>query len=766
MAAIENFVLKIKVEGQKAVDDLSKSVTSLGTTIGGFGGYAGKMTSAISGIVGGMAGMATIAGTAATAFVGLGLKAIALADELSDISDATGITAGALNNFRNSLLDAGGKTEDFSTLAAKLNQNLGEAATGNETAQKAFQKLGVFVRDAGGNVRNTGDVLRDAVAKLAAIEDPAKRAALAVDIFGKSAAKLDFTKLNAGNDFAKDAQIAQLAKYQTAIDSIAKSVNDSLITSFGKLAISIGQAEARAKKAEDDANARGETYGGKVPIATYLGIKPLIDPNLRKMTDEEKAALDLNKKLTEAYKDQRRELDLLGKKNQQLTLGDFGADSEAKLKAAAESEKRIKQSAIETERFNALKTQNTKTADALRGANERIAIDAKAADDIKNIQINLAQDIKKAAEDVRANDKISAGQQNAEIAAKAKELQSKSAIEIQKIKEKAVTDAADYTLKTNAKVFSEEESQRQKTQEELAAEQERLNKLFETGRKITEQAAEQNKELSARAQLALASVTMTDRERANAEELFKIEQDRLALLKQIADTYGDNEFEKRTAEEKKINDLLNQRRDDALVAQNEQQLQREDFTSGWEKSYRQYVENSTNAAQQGQQAFETLSRGFEDAFTKMFRSGEASFKNLKKGFKDLANSMIADFIRIQAQSAFKSLFGSIFGGIGGGGEMAGAAVLGLPGYAAGGSIPAGQLSVVGERGPELFLPKQAGTIIPNGAMGGSTVNNTAVTYNIQAVDASSFRSMLARDPEFIHNVAEQGRRQLPIRSRR
>jgi hypothetical protein len=41
-----------------------------------------------------------------------------------------------------------------------------------------------------------------------------------------------------------------------------------------------------------------------------------------------------------------------------------------------------------------------------------------------------------------------------------------------------------------------------------------------------------------------------------------------------------------------------------------------------------------------------------------------------------------------------------------------------------------------------------------------------VTYSIQAVDASSFRSMLARDPEFIHNVAEQGRRQLPIRSRR
>jgi phage-related minor tail protein len=73
--------------------------------------------------------------------------------------------------------------------------------------------------------------------------------------------------------------------------------------------------------------------------------------------------------------------------------------------------------------------------------------------------------------------------------------------------------------------------------------------------------------------------------------------------------------------------------------------------------------------------------------------------------------------------------------------------------------------MVGERGPEMFMPSTAGTIVPNNAMGGNT-NVTNVTYSIQAVDASSFRTLVARDPEFIHNVAEQGRRQLPIRSRR
>ena len=126
--------------------------------------------------------------------------------------------------------------------------------------------------------------------------------------------------------------------------------------------------------------------------------------------------------------------------------------------------------------------------------------------------------------------------------------------------------------------------------------------------------------------------------------------------------------------------------------------------------------------------------------------------------------MIADFARVQAQKMLAGLFGggsaggSFFGSIGK-----------IFGFANGGMPPVGQPSLVGERGPELFVPQSAGRIIPNNQLGmgsSNTVNNTAVTYSIQAVDASSFRTMLARDPEFIHNVAEQGRRSLPIRSRR
>jgi phage-related minor tail protein len=94
------------------------------------------------------------------------------------------------------------------------------------------------------------------------------------------------------------------------------------------------------------------------------------------------------------------------------------------------------------------------------------------------------------------------------------------------------------------------------------------------------------------------------------------------------------------------------------------------------------------------------------------------------------------------------------------------------GRSAGGSVAGGTSYVVGERGPELFVPQSAGKIISNSALkgsgqpaGGSGGAQTTVNYNIQAVDAASFRSLVAKDPSFIYAVTEQGRRSQPTRSR-
>ena len=61
----------------------------------------------------------------------------------------------------------------------------------------------------------------------------------------------------------------------------------------------------------------------------------------------------------------------------------------------------------------------------------------------------------------------------------------------------------------------------------------------------------------------------------------------------------------------------------------------------------------------------------------------------------------------------------------------------LPGFANGGRPPVGRPSVVGERGPELFVPDRAGTILPNGAGMGSTTITVNVDASETSADASS-----------------------------
>lgn len=61
----------------------------------------------------------------------------------------------------------------------------------------------------------------------------------------------------------------------------------------------------------------------------------------------------------------------------------------------------------------------------------------------------------------------------------------------------------------------------------------------------------------------------------------------------------------------------------------------------------------------------------------------------------------------------------------------------LPGFANGGRPAVGRPSIVGERGPELFVPDRAGTILPNGVGMGSTTITVNVDASGTSADASS-----------------------------
>jgi len=116
--------------------------------------------------------------------------------------------------------------------------------------------------------------------------------------------------------------------------------------------------------------------------------------------------------------------------------------------------------------------------------------------------------------------------------------------------------------------------------------------------------------------------------------------------------------------------------------------------------------------------------GFERAGDVLERGLLSAIRKGRLGFDDLKRVAFRAIDQIAAQ-AIQSGLGSIFGGgssAGGlGGVLSGAvgALFGLPGRATGGPVSPGQGYLVGERGPELFIPTSSGQIQANSAQSGT-----------------------------------------------
>ena len=141
-----------------------------------------------------------------------------------------------------------------------------------------------------------------------------------------------------------------------------------------------------------------------------------------------------------------------------------------------------------------------------------------------------------------------------------------------------------------------------------------------------------------------------------------------------------------------------------------------------------------------------LSKTLGDAFSESFRGivdGSMSarealanlFQRTADHFLDMAAQMIAAQLRMQAVKLFMSFFPSIGGGgnaintnslnqieqySGVGANTDVSSLIPSP-RALGGAVGAGRPYMVGERGPELFVPGAQGNIVPNNAMGGSNI---------------------------------------------
>ena len=147
----------------------------------------------------------------------------------------------------------------------------------------------------------------------------------------------------------------------------------------------------------------------------------------------------------------------------------------------------------------------------------------------------------------------------------------------------------------------------------------------------------------------------------------------------------------------------------------------------------------------------TLVDGFSRAGDALERGLLSALRKGSIGFEDLRRVAMSVIDQIASRS-LNNLFSSI--GLGGGGNWNGGgnallnisnlvgSLLGLPGRATGGPVSPGRGYVVGERGPELFMPTSAGRI--ENVLGGGAGRDVKVSIAITAPPGTSAPQALQR----------------------
>ena len=203
------------------------------------------------------------------------------------------------------------------------------------------------------------------------------------------------------------------------------------------------------------------------------------------------------------------------------------------------------------------------------------------------------------------------------------------------------------------------------------------------------------------------------------------------------------------------------------------------------KSFEAFSWGFQKAMEEGKNGFEQIQAIGEKSFGKLkstladfVMTGKANFSDLGRFVvRALLEMLIGEAVKMAFKKsmalfkadALKKAFISLYEGamktfasipfpfniVAVGGALAfGASLINkIKGFEKGGRPPVGQPSIVGEKGAELFVPDQAGTIVPNDKLGmGKPVT---VNFNINTVDARGFNELLVNSRGVIINMINQ-----------
>ena len=223
-------------------------------------------------------------------------------------------------------------------------------------------------------------------------------------------------------------------------------------------------------------------------------------------------------------------------------------------------------------------------------------------------------------------------------------------------------------------------------------------------------------------------------------QMLKVDKRRFDILRRLA-----------TAEENNNKRAINSLNKQLKIEENQYTLLRDrlheeikktneiDRTNKKLEQQEELIKKNKEAAEKLKEAMIAVGEEIESSIKNNLRDAITGAQSFGQAMTNVLNRIRDKIIDAQIDKLIGG-FGEAFGTGASGGERKGIGGFlgGLLGglFANGGQPPVNKISVVGERGPELFVPKTAGTIIPNNSIGGGNTTNNMITVNVDASGTS------------------------------
>ena len=228
------------------------NIKRLGNSMQGVQGKAKNLGMAVKGV--GLAFKGLFAAAAIAGFSRLVTGAIDSADAFGKLSTRTGIAASKLQSYANAGKLADVSQSDLETGLRTLARTQAEAADGVATYADAYAKLGVSVKKADGSLKPSDQLLGEIADKFEDLPNGPEKAAVAMDIFGRSGSKL-ITLLNGGTEalgkfnyetsenFAKNAEFFndQISILAIQFDGFRQQLADFLLPTLNSIILAFSQ---------------------------------------------------------------------------------------------------------------------------------------------------------------------------------------------------------------------------------------------------------------------------------------------------------------------------------------------------------------------------------------------------------------------------------------------------------------------------------------------------------------------------------------------